>query len=116
MCKDDDWVVSAEHEIKMHRLCGAHQNVLPLLASAVVNVGRGVREYYLLLPLCTAGSIQDAIDASSPGVSAFALGDCMEIFSEVAAGAQAIHDWGFRTATLSPQHHVFAKRSSSSWI
>ena len=92
------------HEIKMHRRgcikCSLSWHLL-------LSMGRGVREYYQLLPLCTAGSIQDAIDASSPGVSAFALGDCMEIFSEVAAGAQAIHDLGFSHRDIKPANIMF---------
>ena len=107
MCKDDDWIVSVEHEIKMHRLCGNHPNILPLLASAVVNAGRGVREYYLLLPLCSGGSIQDAIDAASPGTSAFTVKDCLEIFAELAGGVQAMHDIGFCHRDVKPSNIMF---------
>lgn len=107
VCKEDDWIISAETEIKMHRLCGSHQNILPLLASTVINAGHGVREYYLLLPLCSGGSLQDAINAARPGESAFTMKNCVEIFSEVAGAVQALHDTGFVHRDIKPANIMF---------
>ena len=106
VCKDDTWVIATEHEIKMHRLCGTHPNILSLLATACVNEGHGVRVYYMLLPLC-CGSIQDAIDKAPNGTSAFTMKDCLEIFAELAGAVQAMHDTGFTHRDIKPANIMF---------
>lgn len=110
ICKDDDWVVRCEEEINMHRVCSSHPNVLPLLASIALRRPRGVTEYLLLLPLCTRGTLQDAIDrASRPSpssdeyrTSAFTEAECMSLFLGVCRGVGAMHKVHYTHRDLKP--------------
>ena len=110
ICKDDDWIVRCEEEINMHRVCSSHPNVLPLLASIALRRPRGVTEYLLLLPLCTRGTLQDAIDRasrSSPSsdeyrTSAFTEAECMSLFLGVCRGVGAMHKVHYSHRDLKP--------------
>ena len=114
VCKEDEWVVRCEEEIKMHRLC-VHPNVLPLLAWANIDAGRGVRHYLLMLPLCSAGSLQDLIDDRPAGceTSAFSLAGAMSFLGDVSEGLMAIHQAGFAHRDLKPANVLLLETTAA---
>ena len=115
VCKDDEWIIRCEEEIKMHRVC-VHTNILPLLATSSVRCGRSATEYLLLLPLCPRGSLQDAIDragslntrSGNVPTSAFTEAECFSLFVSVCEGVQQIHSSGFSHRDLKPANVLFS--------
>ena len=114
ICKDDEWIIRCEEEIKMHRIC-VHTNVLPLLACSSVRKPRGITEYLLMLPLCSRGGLQDSIDCANnvsikrnQKISAFTESECLSIFSSICKGVKALHSAGFTHRDLKPANILFS--------
>ena len=105
ICSSQEQLEEAKKEVSILNQI-AHNNVLPLLASATVRNSKGQDEVFLLLPLY-AGTVQSKIDNGKGNPHcAFNDGlDVVNILRQVCEGLQQVHSLGYRHAGTTHRTH-----------
>jgi serine/threonine kinase 16 len=118
LCADREMVQNCRHEIKVHRDCHHHPNVMPLLGAVVLP-----NECYMLFPYCPQ-SLRDVVNTINPLLNNNAIkggaerpwseGSILSLFSRVCAGVQALHDHGYSHRDIKLENIMMGSASSSS--